>query len=153
MLESRSLDVGIVTSIVGIRRLEIVFQGEADHAGTTPMAARTMLWSRPRGTVSTVRQTADALAAEGPDYFVATVGILTVEPSASNVVPGRCRLVIDVRTTDPALTERFVEQIDRRKRRECRRGAGDSRFVRDLVRWTAGRLRRGFARRVAAERA
>ncbi len=40
VLEQRALDVGIVTSIVGIRRIEIVFQGEADHAGTTPMALR-----------------------------------------------------------------------------------------------------------------
>ena len=39
VLESRSLDIGVVTSIVGIRRIEIVFQGEADHAGTTPMSA------------------------------------------------------------------------------------------------------------------
>ena len=40
VLECRALDVGIVTSIVGIRRIEIVFQGEADHAGTTPMELR-----------------------------------------------------------------------------------------------------------------
>src|SRR5271154_2868293 len=40
VLESRSLDIGIVTSIVGIRRIEVVFHGEADHAGTTPMTMR-----------------------------------------------------------------------------------------------------------------
>src|SRR5258708_26331485 len=40
VLESQSLDVGIVTSIVGIRRIEVVFQGEADHAGTTPLGLR-----------------------------------------------------------------------------------------------------------------
>ena len=32
ILESQSLDVGIVTSIVGIRRIEIVFNGAADHS-------------------------------------------------------------------------------------------------------------------------
>jgi beta-ureidopropionase / N-carbamoyl-L-amino-acid hydrolase len=56
---------------------------------------------------------AERLAAEGSDYFVATVGILDVDPSASNIVPGRCRLIVDARTTDPALTERFMEIIDR----------------------------------------
>jgi N-carbamoyl-L-amino-acid hydrolase len=63
--------------------------------------------------VTSVRREAEALDAEGEDYFVATVGILTVEPSASNIVPGRARLVIDARTTNPALTRRFVEAIDR----------------------------------------
>jgi beta-ureidopropionase / N-carbamoyl-L-amino-acid hydrolase len=113
VLESRSLDVGVVTSIVGIRRIEIIFQGEADHAGTTPMGLRHDALLAAADTVSAVRRAAEQLAAAGPDYFVATVGILTVEPSASNVVPGRCRLVIDARTTDPALTARFVDIIER----------------------------------------
>jgi beta-ureidopropionase / N-carbamoyl-L-amino-acid hydrolase len=113
VLESRSLDVGIVTSIVGVRRIEVVFQGEADHAGTTPMALRHDALVAAANTVASVRDLAERLAAEGPDYFVATVGILTVDPSGSNIVPGRCRLIIDARTTDPALMKRFVEIIDR----------------------------------------
>jgi len=113
VLESQSLDVGIVTSIVGIRRIEIIFQGEADHAGTTPLALRHDALVAAAETVSAVRRVAEGLAVEGADYFVATVGILTVEPSASNIVPGRCRLIVDARTTNPALTERFVETIAR----------------------------------------
>ncbi len=35
VLESQALAIGVVTSIVGIRRIEIMFDGEADHAGTT----------------------------------------------------------------------------------------------------------------------
>jgi N-carbamoyl-L-amino-acid hydrolase len=112
VLESQSLDVGIVTSIVGIRRIEVVFQGEADHAGTTPLGLRHDALVAAAATVTSVRREAEILAAEGDDYFVATVGILTVEPSASNIVPGRARLVIDARTTNPALTRRFVEAID-----------------------------------------
>lgn len=113
VLESQALDVGIVTSIVGIRRLEVIFQGEADHAGTTPMALRHDALVAAAATVTSVRRVAEELAAEGADYFVATVGILSVEPSGSNIVPGRCRMVIDARTTQPALTQRFVEIIDR----------------------------------------
>jgi N-carbamoyl-L-amino-acid hydrolase len=113
VLESRSLDVGVVTSIVGIRRIEIIFQGEADHAGTTPMGLRHDALVAAANTVSAVRRAAEQLAAAGSDYFVATVGILTVDPSASNVIPGRCRLVIDARTTDQALTARFVDIIER----------------------------------------
>jgi beta-ureidopropionase / N-carbamoyl-L-amino-acid hydrolase len=113
VLESRSLDVGIVTSIVGIRRIETVFQGEANHAGTTPMALRHDALVAAANTVVSVRKTAEHLANGRSGYFVATVGILALDPSASNIVPGRCRLVIDIRTTNPSLTQRFVETIDR----------------------------------------
>ena len=113
VLEQRSIEIGVVTSIVGIRRLVILFEGEADHAGTTPMALRHDALVAAANTVVAIRRTAEQLAAEGADYFVATVGILTVEPSASNIVPGRCRLVVDARTTNPALTARFVDTIDR----------------------------------------
>jgi N-carbamoyl-L-amino-acid hydrolase len=112
VLESRALDVGIVTSIVGIRRIEIVFQGEADHAGTTPMALRHDALVAAAHTVATVRRVAEQLAAEGAHYFVSTVGILSVDPSASNIVPGRCKLMVDARSTSPALMQRFTEAIN-----------------------------------------
>jgi len=97
---------------VGIRRFEIIFQGEADHAGATPMALRHDALVPAAQTVASVRRIADLLAAEGSGYFVATVGILDVDPSASNIVPGRCRLVVDARTTAPELMQRFTELID-----------------------------------------
>jgi N-carbamoyl-L-amino-acid hydrolase len=113
VLESQALDVGIVTSIVGIRRVEITFEGAADHAGTTPITLRHDALVAAAHTVVAIRTIAERLSAAGPDYFVATVGILEVAPGASNVIPGRCRLVIDIRTTDLAMTERFVNVIDR----------------------------------------
>jgi beta-ureidopropionase / N-carbamoyl-L-amino-acid hydrolase len=111
VLESQSLQVGIVTAIAGIRRVEITFEGAADHAGTTPMPLRRDALIAAANTVVSVRQTAERLAAEGAGYFVATVGILNIEPGASNVIPQKCRMVIDVRTTEPGLTERFMESV------------------------------------------
>jgi beta-ureidopropionase / N-carbamoyl-L-amino-acid hydrolase len=119
VLESQSLDVGIVTSIVGIRRIEIVFEGAADHAGTTPLALRHDVLVAAANTVVTVRRIAEQLASAGSDYFVATVGILNVEPGAANVVPGRCRLVIDARTTNPALTQKFVDEVERESKQHA----------------------------------
>lgn len=126
VLESKSLDIGIVSSIVGVRRIEITFEGAADHAGTTPMALRRDALVAAANTVASVRRVADQLSAEGPDYFVATVGILTVEPGASNVVPAKCRLVIDARATNPALTQRFVEAVERHSKQH----ADDARVAR-----------------------
>jgi beta-ureidopropionase / N-carbamoyl-L-amino-acid hydrolase len=113
VLETKSRDVGIVTSIAGVRRIEIVFEGAADHAGTTPMALRHDALVAAANTVTSIRRIAERLSAQAADYFVATVGILTVEPGASNVVPAKCRMVIDVRTTNPALTNEFAELIER----------------------------------------
>ena len=113
VLESQSLDIGIVTSIVAVRRIEIEFAGAADHAGTTPMVLRRDALVAAANTIASVRRIAEQLSAEGADYFVATVGVLTVEPGAANVIPGRCRLLIDARTTNPELTRRFVEAIER----------------------------------------
>ena len=126
VLESEGVDVGVVTSIVGIRRMEIAFEGEADHAGTTPMDLRRDALVAAARTVDSVRRAAAALATEGKEYFVATVGILEVWPSASNVVPGRCRLIVDVRSTSPDMTRRFAERIER----ESAAHAGDARVRR-----------------------
>ena len=36
-LEAAGRRIGVVTSLVGIRRIQVTFSGQADHAGTTPM--------------------------------------------------------------------------------------------------------------------
>ncbi len=112
VLEAEATDIGVVTSIVGIRRLEIVFEGEAAHAGTAPMHRRRDAAVPAAATLVEVRRQADALATEGSGYFVATVGIMQAEPGGSNVVPGRARLVIDARSSDPELTDRFTAHVD-----------------------------------------
>jgi N-carbamoyl-L-amino-acid hydrolase len=112
MLEAEGLDIGVVSSIVGIRRIEIVFEGQATHAGTAPMHLRQDAAVAGAQTVLAVREIAEKLALAGEGYFVATVGIMQVEPGGSNVVPGRCRIVIDARAEGPALTDRFTAEID-----------------------------------------
>jgi beta-ureidopropionase / N-carbamoyl-L-amino-acid hydrolase len=112
VLETRAIDLGIVSSIVGITRLEIVFEGAADHAGTAPMDLRRDALVAAAETVVAIRRQAEALAGRGEGYFVATVGIVEVEPNASNVVPRRSRLVIDARTSHRPLIESFVASID-----------------------------------------
>ncbi len=39
-LEEAGIPIGIVDSIVGVRRTRVAFVGQADHAGTTPMERR-----------------------------------------------------------------------------------------------------------------
>lgn len=96
VLESASLDVGIVTSIVGINRYQVEVRGQADHAGTTPMGERRDAAVAAASVILAVRDIATRLAAE-EDYFVGTVGRVLVDPNAANVIAAVVRLVLDVR--------------------------------------------------------
>ncbi|WP_157218010.1 Zn-dependent hydrolase [Flavisphingomonas formosensis] len=112
VLEAERIPIGVVTAIVGIRRIEIRFEGQAAHAGTAPMHLRRDAAYAGALTLARIRERAEALAAAGEGYFVATVGIMEVWPGGSNVVPGRCRIVVDIRSSDPALTDRFAAGLD-----------------------------------------
>ena len=45
--------------------------------------------------------------------FVATIGIVSVAPGASNVVPQEARIVIDARSENRALMDEFLALLDR----------------------------------------
>jgi len=117
VLESGNIDLGLVTAIVGIARLEIIFKGAADHAGTTPMTLRHDAGVAAARTIALVSDSASALAASGQGHFVATAGVLTFEPNAANVVPGRARVVFDIRAEDHALATVFIDELDRESAR------------------------------------
>lgn len=113
ILERENIEIGIVTAIVGIRRIEIIFQGEADHAGTTPMDLRKDAGVALAETIVFIRKIAEEFSTMGLGHFVATVGVTEVEPNAINVVPQRARLIIDVRSENKELMERFLEEVTR----------------------------------------
>ncbi len=112
VLESGGIDLGLVTAIVGIARVEIVFEGSADHAGTTPMNLRHDAGVAAARTIALVADSAAALATSGQGHFVATAGVVTFEPNAANVVPGRARVVFDIRAENHALATRFIADLE-----------------------------------------
>jgi allantoate deiminase len=109
VLEAEHLPVGVVTGIAGQTRAEVAFTGVAGHAGTVPMALRRDALVAAAELVAA----ADARA-RGPDGLVATVGQLAVEPGASNVIPGRATLSLDVRHLDDATREAAVDDLRER---------------------------------------
>lgn len=113
VLEAKGVKIGVVTSIVGIRRIEVTFKGQAAHAGTMPMDLRQDAAYAAAIALVAVRQAAEVLAASGEGYFVATVGIVEVKPGGSNVIPGRSRVVIDARSSHRAMIDRFEAEVDR----------------------------------------
>jgi len=111
VLESRGLDLGIVTAIVGIARVAVTFTGVAAHAGTTPMALRQDALVAASDFVLALHRAASALAASGRGYFVATAGNVRIHPNAANVVPGEVTLMLDLRSDRRPLMEEFLAEL------------------------------------------
>ena len=116
VLENKGVDLGLVTAIVGIARVEIVFEGAADHAGTTPMDLRRDAGLGAARLILEVAAEAHEFAARGRGHFVATTGTLEQQPNAANVVPGRSRMVFDIRAEDDDLLQEFLADLDVRSR-------------------------------------
>lgn len=110
VLESRSLPIGVVTHIVGIRRVRITVDGRPDHSGTTPMDIRRDALAGAAEIVAAANAKARA-AIGGPHYVVATVGRLNVHPNAANAVPGRVEMTLEVRSDAEAILHRFPEEL------------------------------------------
>jgi acetylornithine deacetylase/succinyl-diaminopimelate desuccinylase-like protein len=104
VLERAGAPLGLVTAITGQARGEVVFEGAAGHAGTTPMDARRDALVEAAQFVLHVRDAAR-------DDAVATVGRLDVEPGAVNVIPARVRVSVDARSPDPDRLEELVREI------------------------------------------
>jgi hydantoinase/carbamoylase family amidase len=94
-LEEAGMPLAVVSRIVAMARGEVAFQGRPGHAGTTPMAGREDAFVRAAEFVLRLRDAAAAV--EGA---VATVGRATVEPGATNVIPARVTVGVDVRAPD-----------------------------------------------------
>ncbi|MDO5603572.1 MAG: Zn-dependent hydrolase [Paracoccus sp. (in: a-proteobacteria)] len=112
VLEESGTDLGFVTAIAGIERVEIILTGQPDHAGTAPMDRRADALVAASALVGAINAEARLRAAR--THFTATVGEFSIEPGAANVVPGRVRLLIDARAAERAEMEDFLRWIEAR---------------------------------------
>ncbi|MFQ3648224.1 MAG: allantoate amidohydrolase [Anaerolineae bacterium] len=107
-LEAADEPLGVVTAIAGQYRGQLTFIGEAGHAGTVPMRLRRDALVAAARFVAQVYE--HAAAVEG---LVATVGQMNVQPGASNAIPGRVTLSLDVRHAEDALREQATADLRR----------------------------------------
>jgi N-carbamoyl-L-amino-acid hydrolase len=101
-LEQAHRRIGVVTGIVGIRRFRIRTRGQADHAGTTPMARRKDAGAALFHLASQVAQDLPRL---GSADTLWNIGSIVLRPGAPNVVPSEGEMVIEFRDTDPAILD------------------------------------------------
>lgn len=96
-METKNIPIGVVTGIAGIYRYIVTIVGEASHAGTTPMSMRDHALVKVAPVFILLPQWVRARNKE----MVGTIGQVTVEPGAINVVPGECRFIVELRSMDP----------------------------------------------------
>jgi allantoate deiminase len=119
VLEERDTPVGVVSAIAGATRAEVAFTGRAGHAGTVPMELR-----RDAACALADFVLAVEAAGRGTPGLVATVGQLSAEPGAPNVIPGRAVASLDVRHGDDAIRRTAVAGLaERAAEIAARRGA------------------------------
>jgi len=92
VLESENRSLGVVEAIAGQTRLQFVFTGHANHAGTTPMRLRHDALAAAAHWIVEVEQ-----YARQHSGLVATVGRISAKPDAGNVIPGEVTVSLDVR--------------------------------------------------------
>lgn len=109
VLESEGCSLGVVNAVLGITGVDVTINGEADHAGPTPMA---------------MRKDALMIAAEAMleikkyvtnygDPAVATMGTISVSPSSKNIIPNVAKFSVDMRYHTPeGLTDLEKAVID-----------------------------------------
>ncbi len=92
VLESLGLPLGTVEAIAAQIRMEFLFLGSANHAGTTPMNLRYDAIAAAAEWIVAVERTA-----QSHPGLVATVGQIEAKPGATNVIAGEARVTLDVR--------------------------------------------------------
>jgi len=92
---------------VGMVGGEVVVEGRAGHAGTTPMEHRADALAAAAQVVGALTRSATEIA-----DAVATVGAVEVQPGASNVIASRAVLTLDLRAPDDDGLDALVRALE-----------------------------------------
>jgi allantoate deiminase len=107
VLASSGHAVGCVSAIVGMVGGELVIDGRAGHAGTTPMEHRADALVAAAHVITALTRAAGRI----PDA-VATVGAVEAQPGASNVIASQAVLTLDLRAPDDAGLDALVRTLE-----------------------------------------
>lgn len=118
VLDREGVPLGLVRSIVGIRRYRVTIQGQSNHAGTTPMDMRKDALV---GAARLVLR-AEEIAKEVGRGCVATVGRIQAFPGSFNIIPGRAECALELRGEESGLLQEMEDRVGQALERERARG-------------------------------
>lgn len=108
VLEAKDLPIGVVTAISGASRFLMELEGRAGHAGTVPMSLRRDALAGAADCIIAVER-----HCRGSPGLVGTVGQITAEPGATNVIPGRVTFSADIRAGEDEVREDAISRVIR----------------------------------------
>lgn len=94
VLDTAGESLAVVTEIVGIRDMRITFEGQQNHAGTTPMSLRRDAF---QGLAAFNAALDERLRNVVTPRTVWTIGHVTLHPNAHSIVPGRATFSVQWR--------------------------------------------------------
>jgi N-carbamoyl-L-amino-acid hydrolase len=114
-LVDRGQALGVADVLAPRQRFRVEFEGESNHAGTTPMAGRRDALLPAARFVLAV----DAAARARPGA-VGTVGRVEISPGSTNSIPGHVACSLDTRALDSSTIDELVAEL---------RGRGDGAHI------------------------
>ena len=125
ILEAKKKPIGVVTSIAAPTRFKVVFTGQADHSGTTPMEMRKDALVAASEVILAVETICRRYSRMEKGRVVGTVGAMKIEPGVINAVPGKAELSLDIRSITAPAKRQVVHWVQSqireiaRKRKIC----------------------------------
>jgi len=105
-LEKAGEKVGVVEGVQGYKWFDVIVEGRDSHTGTTMFEDRAdALWWASKLVV----EVRDMAKKHGG---LASVGIMEAQPGSVNTVPGRVKMILDVRHRDDGKVDSILEEIE-----------------------------------------
>jgi len=123
ILEAIGKRIGLVTSIAAPSRFRIIFTGQADHSGTTPMEMRKDALVAAAQLIAFIERTCRTFSSMAKGRVVGTVGAIKIEPGVINAVPGRAELLVDIRGITAQSKGRVAQMVRKEAQNIARRRA------------------------------
>jgi N-carbamoyl-L-amino-acid hydrolase len=115
ILEQEERQIGVLSGIQGLRWYDLILDGEACHAGPSPMETRRDPFMAAAPIIAACYQLA---AAHGP-WGRATFGDIRAEPGSRNTVPERLVINVDLRHPDAGQLDQLDQEFRALVAREC----------------------------------
>ncbi len=121
ILEAKNKKIGVVTSIAAPTRFKVVFTGQADHSGTTPMEMRKDALVAAANLITYIEEVCSEFSSMDKGRVVGTVGAMKIEPGVINAIPGKAELSVDIRSITAEAKERVANLVRERAREIAQR--------------------------------
>ena len=108
ILDQQKIPVGAVENLQGISWQKITIEGVANHAGTTPMYLR-----KDAGYAAAAVNVFLHDLCVKTEKSVCTIGTISYEPNAVNVIPSKAVFTVDLRNPDSKVFKYLEDELDK----------------------------------------